>query len=147
VPEGRLLLRKVRRLLRPLGFSLKGEGGVQNLGKGKEVELLGFTLRREGTQVVFGLGKKALDHLAQNLGQAHAAAHPQESARASLLGWVESAGPAYANGVTEVPAILRLAAECGFRELASPKELRRHWETAWGRWRDTRERAYRRRQG
>jgi hypothetical protein len=43
--------------------------------------------------VVFGLGKKALDHLAQNLGQAHAAAHPQESARASLLGWVESAGP------------------------------------------------------
>jgi hypothetical protein len=144
VPEDRLILRKARRLLRPFGLSLKGEDGVQNLGKGKEVSLLGFTLRREGKRVVYSLGKKALDQLAQNLSLTHAAAHPTESTKLTLLGWVESAGAAFENGAIVIPKILRLAADLGFRELASPEELRRHWEIAWGRWQKIRERSYRR---
>lgn len=147
VSEGRLLMRKVRRLLNPLGLTLRDDGGVHDLSKGKEAQLLGFTLRRSGNQVVFNLGKKAMNHLAQNLGKAHETVHPQETARQSLLGWVESVGPAFENGVTEIPMILRQAAEHGFRELASPDELQQLWKESWVRWEETRKRAYRQLQG
>jgi retron-type reverse transcriptase len=146
VKEGRTVLRKMRRLLKPLGLSVH-ESSVTDLAKGKVAQLLGFSLHKEGNMVVYGLGKKALEHLAQNLAECHDDDNPTEAARKSLLGWVDSLGPAFQNGVTEIPAILRLAAEYGFRELASPEELRRHWELAWGRWRDIRDREYRRRQG
>lgn len=115
VSKGRQILRKVRRLLRPLGLTLKGEGGGQNLAKGKEVQLLGFTLRHRRNKVVYGLGKEALNHLAQELSLAHATPHPPVTARLSLLGWVASVGPAFANGDAVLHTVLRLAAEHGFR--------------------------------
>src|SRR2546429_536096 len=85
VPEGRNVLRKVRRKINPVGLTLKGEDGVCNLAKGQKAQILGFSLMRRGDEVVFGLGNKALDHLTQSLGDAHATSHPPESARASLL--------------------------------------------------------------
>lgn len=147
VSEGRMFLRKVRHSLKSLGLRLNKEGGVTNLAKGKVAEILGFTLQKQDNTVVYGLGKKAMLHLAQNLGDSHNSHNPTESARKSLLGWVEAAGPAFQNGVSDIPKILRLAAEQGFRELISPEELRQHWEEAWERWLVLREREYRRWQG
>src|SRR5262249_5843051 len=121
--------------------------GVTDLVKGKVAEILGFSLQKQGNLVIYGPGKKAMIHLAQNLGDSHDSPNPTESALKSLLGWVEAAGPAFQNGVTDIPIILRLAAEQGFRELASPVEFRQHWEDSWGRCLVLREREYRRRQG
>jgi hypothetical protein len=142
VPEGRRVLRQVRRLLRPLGLALKQEGGVLDLARGEEVQLLGFTLRRQGDRLAYGLGKKALDQLRQHLGDAHAAEDPPAAARQSVYGWLSSAGPAFESGNAEVHEVLRLAAEYGFRELATPDELRRHWEESWTRWQDVRKDAH-----
>ena len=142
VSAGRSFLRLVRRLLEPLGLTLKGEDGVQNLARGKEVQLLGFSLRRKDNGVLYGLGKKALDHLTQNLGSAHDMPHPTSSARESLLGWVDAMGPAFENGVDDLSVVLNIAANNGFRELASSRELRRRWKRSWDRWQETRDRAY-----
>lgn len=141
VSEGRQVLRKVRGLLRPLGLTLKREGGVRDLANGTEVQLLGFSLRRHRNKVVYGLGKEALNHLAQDLSLAHATPHPPVTARLSLLGWVESVGPAFESGDAVLHTVLRLAAEHGFRELVSFEELRRHWEDAWIRWQEVRKHA------
>lgn len=146
VSEGRSVLRKVRQQIKPLGLILH-ESNVSDLAKGMVAEFLGFTLQKQGDQVVYDLGKKAMLHLAQNLGNSHDSQDPTGSARKSLLGWVESAGPAFQNGVSDIPKVLRLAANQGFRELASPLEIKQHWEDAWGRWLVLREREYRRRQG
>lgn len=146
VSEGRQMLHQSRRLLNPLGLSFHTDGAL-DLAEGDEAQLLGFILKRKGRRLAYDLGKKGLGQLAQHLGNAHAAENPPATAKAQLRGWIDSAGPAYESGEAWIHDIFRLAAEYGFRELASPRELLRWWEESWSRWQGLRENALRQRGG
>jgi hypothetical protein len=139
VPAGGKALDQVRRLLRPLGMTLKQVGGgVFDLAQGEEAQLLGFTLRRQGGKLVYGLGNQALDQLRQHLSEAHLTQDPPTAAKQSVFGWISSAGPACESGEAVIPMILDMAAEYSFRELATPMELWRLWEESGIRWQDVR---------
>lgn len=142
VSDGRHVLRTAAKFLRPLGMPLKGEDGVADLAAGETALLLGFTLKRRRKKLVYGLGKKALDQLAHHLGKAHATRHPPEVAHKALLGWMDAVGPAFEDGDAAVHMVLQLTADQGFRELATPEELREHWEQSWIRWQVVREDAW-----
>src|SRR5436190_16080384 len=95
VTKGEQALAKVRRLLNPLGMSLKGEDGVSDLAAGEKVHLLGFSVQCLGEEVVYGVGKNATDHLMQRLRIAHEDDNPSRAAEQALLEWIESCGPAF----------------------------------------------------
>lgn len=141
VSEGKHLLGRVGRRLKPLGMNLKGEDGVADLNAGEEVQLLGFIVSRVQEQIRFGLGNQALANLAERLSKAHDHEDPPKAARQSFMGWISSCGPAFENGVSQIPMLLNLAAERGFRELASTDVLRQRWEWAWDRWSKHRQKA------
>jgi len=141
VSEGKHLLGRIGRLIKPLGIIVKGEDGVTDLRSGGEVQLLGFTISQVKEQIRFGLGNHAVANLAERLSKAHDHEDPPKAARQSLLGWISSCGPAFENGVSQIPMLLNLAAERGFRELASPDVIRERWERAWDRWSRYRQKA------
>jgi hypothetical protein len=134
VAEGEHALAAIRQLLTPLGTSLKGEDGVFDLKAGDEAQLLGFTLALGKKKLVYGLGKRARDQLRRGLERAYEADHPHESAKRVLHGWVISCGPAFETGEADVMVILTDAAEYGFRELATPQEVRRLVRDARDAW-------------
>jgi hypothetical protein len=130
------------KLLKPLGMSLH-EGHAANLADGMEVQLLGFTIRRRGQEVEYGLAKGAVDQLRHNLERALVAQNPPVAACQSIRGWIAYAGPAFESGDALIATIIPLAIEHGFRELNSLDELRWQWENVVVRWRDVRLRARR----
>lgn len=132
--EGRQVLRHARQLMTDAGLSLKGEGGVTDLSLGESVRVLGFMLRKEDDQLAFGVSKRARQQLRTRLDECHESADPSATARAAVLGWVRSAGPAFDEARLHVQDILRDAAALGFREIASAEELLRQWEDAWHAW-------------
>jgi hypothetical protein len=146
VPEGERVLATIRRRLRPLGLTLKGEDGVSDLRTG-DAQILGFTLKyREGV-LVYGLGKTARDRLRENLRDAYEDDDPTRNARAVLEGWIASYGPAFETGGIAPEALLDDAAKQGFRELVSLDEVRRWIRDAAGTWSRFRERNGRPRRG
>jgi RNA-directed DNA polymerase len=134
VAEGEQALAAIRQLLTPLGMSLKNEDGVFDLNDGDEAQLLGFTLSLGKKKLVYGLGKKARDQLRRGLERAYEADHPEQTARRTLEGWINSCGPAFETGEADVTTILSDAAEYGFRELANPKEVRRLVQESGDNW-------------
>src|SRR5262249_50116729 len=120
VTEGWQVLEKVTQLLQPPGLSLKAGAEVVDLRTGSSAQLLGFTLRLEGGQIRYGVGPAAWDSLHQHLGQAHVTNDPPTAARVTVLGWVDSLGPAFeSDAVTQV---LSTAAQYGFREI-NPEDV------------------------
>ncbi|WP_439627014.1 reverse transcriptase domain-containing protein [Gemmata sp.] len=134
VAEGEQALAAIRQHLAPLGMSLKGEDGVFDLKNGDEAQLLGFTLSLGEKKLTHGLGKRARGQLRRGLERAHETGHPDQTARRALEGWITSCGPAFETGEADVATILSDAAEYGFRELATPQEVRRLAQEARDAW-------------
>lgn len=67
-------------------------------------------------------------------------------AKAVVRGWIESFGPAFESQLeTDTSVrILGIAADQGFREIASQEDLRRWCRKSHGRWEAIREEAHRR---
>jgi hypothetical protein len=140
VSEGHRVLERVRRLLEPAGFTLKGVDGVTDLRQG-QAQLLGFTLTRRHDRLCFGLGREAWAKLEQNLAAAHKAANPAQTARTVVHGWVNAYGPAFESWrEKDLNRVLRTAAKLGFREI-TPGELRRRSSASWRNWDAYRQRA------
>jgi hypothetical protein len=137
--EGRRVLTKVNRLLEPFGLTLKGEDGVKDL-RSEIAHLLGFSLMLNGKSLQYGIGPGAFTQLRQHLGEAHVTHHPTQTAQAVVLGWIGAFAPALEDG--DVTDVLAIAAEYGFREF-SLDSAREHWQGAWSRWSNCRERARR----
>lgn len=133
VPEGEQALAVIRQLLAPLGMSLKGVDGVSDL-RTRKAQLLGFSLKYRDEKLVYGLGKKARDQLRRGLEEAYGEQNPNTSALEVLRGWVSSYGPAFETGGTDPEEVLTIAAEYGFRELASPDEVRRWMQSSSASW-------------
>jgi hypothetical protein len=75
------------------------------------------------------------------LAKAWETSDPNMTAKIVLRGWINANGPAFGNGVTAIPDVLRLASGLGFRELPGADELTGWWEEAWERWLVCRRRA------
>ncbi len=135
--EGRNVLRKVAKLLEPLGLTLKQEAEVVNLNAGDGVQLLGFTLRATGEQLSYGIAPTAYATLHERLSAVQLHHNPPAAARQTVMGWVDALGPAYENG--DSATVLSIAAEHGFREL-SPDDVQARWKESWTRWQTCRNR-------
>ena len=85
-------------------------------------------------RLTIDLGEGAWSGLQQHLERAHDTPHPEVTAREAVLGWIESCGPAFEVAGSSIHTILLTAADYGFREIASPDELRERWHTSWRRW-------------
>ncbi len=134
VSEGNRVLTLVRRLLRKVGLSLKGEDGIADLSAGNRAQLLGFTLWREDGRLWIGLGEKSLPQLREHLVKAWETSDPHITARTILRGWIDANGPSFENGVAVIPDVILLASGLGFREVPGVGELTGWWEEAWERW-------------
>ena len=134
VSEGTKALAAVRRCLAPLGMSLRGEDGVSDLRDDAGPQLLGFTVGFGKGKVVYGLGERAWDHLRRGLERSLEHDHPSEAARRTLLGWVDSCGPAFESGDVDATDALSVAAEYGYRELATAADLRQRARDARDAW-------------
>ncbi len=139
VSEGAEVLADTRQLLTPTGLSLKGEDGVFDL-QTSEAQLLGFRLQYQDEKLICGLPDRAYDQLGENFRAAYDSVHPHQTACQVLQGWINSYGPAFENGATDPPGILRIAADSGFRELASPRSVQVQMQKAAARWRRFRKR-------
>jgi len=132
VPEGLRALQRSRALLQPSGFTLKGEDGPPvDLREGREAHLLGFLLSYRDGQLAYGLDEGAWTGLKQNLERAHEFPNPPVHAAQAVRGWLGAYGPAFEGTRREVPEqVLRTAASCGFRELATPEKLWKGWRSS-----------------
>jgi RNA-directed DNA polymerase len=144
VTDGRQVLEKASQLLQPLGLTLKAGAEVVDLRTGGSAQLLGFTLRQVGGQIRYGIGPATWDNLKQHLGQAHATNYPPTAACLTVLGCVDSLGPAFESGV--VTQVLSAAAQYGFREI-NPGDVQTRWQNSWERWQRVRQHARRRYRG
>lgn len=147
--EGRQQVVRVRELLAPAGFALKGGDGPPTDLRDAEAQLLGFRLSWAGDRLRLRPGGVAWGELTRHLGDARGHDDPDEAARRAVLGWVSSYGPAFETGTErETPdRILAAAAAQGFREITSPETLRTRVRDAHRRWQDLRERERQRRGG
>ena len=144
--EGHRVLSRIRRLLRKAGLALKGDEKITDLNTAKDspAKLLGLNLWREDGRLRMELKEDALDQLREHLAKAWETADPHVTVKTVRHGWINANGPAFENGVTAIPDVLRLASELGFRELPGAPELLGWWEEAWERWLVCRRRARRR---
>jgi retron-type reverse transcriptase len=136
VPEGLQALSQSRALLQSAGFTLKGEDGPPvNLKEGQEAQILGFQVSLKDGQVCYGLGEGAWKGLKQSLEKAHEAQNSPAVALGAMRGWVGAYGVAFESTRTaDVERVLQTAAFHGFRELATPEELWKEWQSSWARW-------------
>ncbi len=136
VSEGHQMLAHVRHLLHGAGLQLKGDTGVRNLSARESCPVLGFEVakRTRKRDLTISPGEGAWSGLKQHLEHAHEAPRPEVAARAALLGWIESCGPAFEVAGSSLPMVLHTAAAYGFREIAHPDEIRDRWHTSWERW-------------
>jgi hypothetical protein len=135
--EGEEFLADTRRRLRAAGLSLKGENGGRpvDLKRGGNVHLLGFVLYRKGRHLNFKLHPDSWVELREKLLEAHETPHPARMAKAIILGWPASRGPAFAGPVDRTVAeIIRIAASAAFREIPGPAELEAACRKARKRW-------------
>jgi len=140
VPEGHDLLGRVGELLAPAGFALKGVDGPPVDLRDAEAQLLGFRVTWGDGRLRLRPGGGAWGELARHLGEAHDDVDPTGAARGAVSGWLASYGPAFAT-TTESETLDRLhaaAASQGFREPASPDDLRARMRAAHRRWQDLR---------
>jgi hypothetical protein len=145
VSVGLQALEQSRQLLEQAGFTLKSEDGPPvDLQRGEQAQLLGFTLRKKGDGLSFALGSSAWAKLKENLKKAHQTADPSRAASQTVAGWIDSAGPAYESKADHaLNRIMDTAAQLGFREISSPRELEAQWQLSWKRWCALREKTHR----
>ena len=86
--------------------------------------------------MVYSLGKNAWNGLKQSLELAHQALNPPAYARSAVRGWINAYGPAFEGTWTAVEQVLQTADLYGFRELATPEELYKDWQSSYERWKD-----------
>jgi hypothetical protein len=138
VHEGRLVLGNMAARLRDVGLTLKGEndGLPVNLRRGQSVQLLGFTLFKQGDQLGIKLGQGAWKSLERNLLQAHESNEPTVAAEAAISGWIDSYGPAFRNRRQDrtIANLRRLAAKYGFTELPGTAYYQTRFRGAYQRW-------------
>jgi RNA-directed DNA polymerase len=140
VSEGEQVLGTVRRLLEPLGLTLKGQDGTRDLTR-DEASLLGFSVRWDGQALRLTLPEDTFDLLRLHLCETHVTPNPPQAARVTVQGWVTAYAPAFEDG--DVSTILTTLVACGFRESASRAEVIQWWEDGWLRWQRQRERSRR----
>lgn len=142
VPDGERTLSEVQeRLLTPLGMTLKGEDGVQDLSKGEQTQLLGFTLRWNGKRLILSPNPDSLIDLRQRLGDAHLTLDPPCTANSAITGWADAMAPAFENG--DLSDVYSVAVEYGFREISRDR-IQQRWENARQRWQTCRIKAQKR---
>jgi hypothetical protein len=135
VPEGLQALQRSQELLQAAGFTLKGEDPPADLREGKKAPLLGFLISQREGQVAYSLGEDAWKGLKQSLERGHEAPNPPAHALWAVRGWIGAYGPAFESTRTaDVERVLCTAAFHGFRELATPDELWKEWQSSWDRW-------------
>jgi hypothetical protein len=89
-----------------------------------------------------GLGETAWRGLERDLGRAHEEFNPPLLAEQAVKGWLAAYGPAFESTRRDVlERVLRIAARHGFREIGSPEELWRVWQSSWECW-NRRRKAY-----
>ena len=102
---------------------------------GATAQLLGFKLwRTRRGKLGVGVANDAIAQLRENLEESHREPDPVVAARAVLLGWVNSMGPAFRSGRNRLPETYRITAELGLSEAIAPGELEQWWHTSWVRW-------------
>jgi RNA-directed DNA polymerase len=141
VREGEQFLHTVTQQLATVGLTLKGENGGApvDLRRGKRIQLLGFTLSRQGNSVRYSLSQHSWEHLRQKLLEAYEKPHPAQAANAVIWGWIASHGPAFSYRQSRsVNYIRRLASSLGFRETPSQEVLEQACQRAWKQWQDVR---------
>ena len=139
VQEGRQALLDATRDLGSAHLALKGENGGEpiDLTRGGRLQLLGFTLFRQGGKLRYKLGQESWERLKGSLLKAHEEAEcPGAAAQAAVRGWIASHGPAFHDRTDRlVDRLLCLAASLGFRELCTRECYVERCKRAWRRWR------------
>jgi RNA-directed DNA polymerase len=137
--EGQQVLADIRQRLAPMGMSLKGEDGMLDL-RTNEAQLLGFRIKYRDGRLICGLCSRTHDRLREDLRKAYDEIHPHLTACQVLKGWINSYGPAFENGTADSSVVLQIAAELGFRELASQESIQQWMQEAGDLWRVFRQR-------
>lgn len=137
--EGQQVLADIRQRLATQGMTLKGEDGVYDL-RTNETQLLGFRIKYRDGKLICGLCSRTHDRLREDLRKAYDEIHPHLTACQVLKGWINSYGPAFENGTADSSVVLQIAAELGFRELASQESIQQWMQEAGDLWRVFRQR-------
>jgi hypothetical protein len=145
VTEGHQILDRARQLLKPAGYTLKGEDGPPVDLRTDEAQLLGFTLSLRNNRLHLGLGEASWRQLARDLEQTHEAEDPPTTAHRAVEGWLACFGAAFeSSGATDLERVYRVAATLGFRELTAPGTLHERIYGSRRRWRAVRRTAHHR---
>jgi hypothetical protein len=138
VREGERLLRRVRRLLEPTEFELKGmaDGGITNLRTGEMLNTLGFSVRWTTWGWEFNPSMEAWNALDESLKRAHRSENPSLNALAAVRSWIAFNGPSFTErGTPEFAArVLAEAARFGFGEIGIVSEVAAWMRDAHSSW-------------
>jgi hypothetical protein len=84
--------------------------------------------------VVSGNANGAWIGLKQNLERSHETPNPPLTAAQAVRGWIGAYGPTFEGTWRwSLERVLEIAAHYGFRELATPEEMWRDWQSSWQR--------------
>ena len=132
VTEGVELLEEAKQRLGTLGLQLNVDPPV-DLHRHYYAEVLGIRVSvKDATPVIQVNGHKAFLVLRESLDQVRNNGHSARQARDTVYAWVRSYGPALC--VADVSRAIRVAVNCGFRELQT-LEVRKIRRRAAERWR------------
>jgi len=134
VPDGRRVLRNIRRHLLDCELELKDDAEVFDLRNGVRCpRILGFEVRRRDRCLVFELPDDALHQFAEHLEHAYRKPYPALAARQIAQGWVSWIGPAVDSGWDLLPQVAKTLDVYGFRDSCTLAELDEWAAAAWRR--------------
>lgn len=133
VPEIETALQRASSLLQTAGHQLHLPTGPVDLRTGQTVDLLGFSIQREGG-LRLSLTPDAWNSLEDHLLEAHIEPNPVPTARKALWGWIRAYGPALGDHVDAIQTVQDVVARLGFAEFASADQIRGKTAYAWRRW-------------
>ena len=144
LPEAKAADAALRRLLLPMGMSLKESPreSIHNLRTpGASVEWMGFSIDKNGLELAASIAERSWRRLREYLMLAHTKNDAPLRAVHIIKQWLRSRGPCYPWSDREAVCqrIAHLARKQSFEEIPGPGELDEIWQAAYGRWNNLRE--------
>jgi hypothetical protein len=142
--EARAAQAVLERLLRVAAMPLKPPAAAEppDLGRGQEVEWLGFMVRAGDGTVEVRLAQDDWDALATDLLLTHEQVQAPLRAAAIVTSWLDQIGPAYPFAEREAVYVrlVETARDAGFEETPLPERFLELWRASYGRWCQVRDR-------
>lgn len=134
VQEGKDTLDLVENILQEGSLTLKGELDPTDIRE-QPVQVLGLDVTGGENQVSLGLADRTWENLESSLLEAHEEENPPQRAKDSLVGWVQSYGPAFPDlaelGPDRIPSILD---KTGFPRLLRLDTILQEGKKAYRSW-------------